>query len=147
MTETLVQPESNTMPMEVRRAVGLLWLCVPIGLIAAIVDHWNRPSPKGVAFAVFFHIFVAGLWALLIWKIGQGRRWARITWLVLFACGALSNVFLALAALGGSKGAANDFNSPFSAVIVMVRIAISFYATVLLFSRTGGTWFLRKNVP
>jgi hypothetical protein len=145
MTETLVQPTSNVMPMEVRRAVGLLWLSLLLTCIAAIIADWNRASRKGFGFAVFIQIFAYGLWALLIWKIGQGRRWARITWLVLFACGALTTVFLALGALGGSKTAANDFDLPFSAVIVVVQIAIQSYATVLLFSRTGGTWFLQKQ--
>jgi hypothetical protein len=145
MTETLVQPGSDVMPMEVRRAVGVLWLSLLLACIGAIIADWNRVSREGFAFAVFIQIFSYGLWALLIWKISQGRRWARITWLVLFACGALAIVFLALGALGGSKTAANYFDSPFSAAIVVVQTAIQSYATVLLFSRTGGTWFLQKQ--
>jgi len=145
MAETLLQPKLNVKPMEVRRAVAALWVSVLIGVVAAIVEHWNRPSHTGVAFAVFFYSSIAGLWALLIWKIGQGRRWARITWLVLFAVSALATIIQALAALGGSKRAADFFGSPFSAVVIGLRMAISFYATLLLFSRSGATWFVRKN--
>jgi hypothetical protein len=131
MTETLVQPESNVMPVEVRRAVNLLWLSLLLASTAAIIEHWHRVS-RNVGVTVFFYMVIYGFWALLIWQISQRRRWARITWLLLFACGALATAFHALAYLGGSKSVANPFNSPFSAVIVVVQIAIQFYAAVLL---------------
>lgn len=145
MTETLAQPDSNMMPVEIRRAVGVLWLSLALGSIGALIHDWLRVSRNGMGFVVFVQIFSYGLWALLIWKISQGRMWARITWLVIFACGALATVFLALGAMGGSRIAAKSLNSPFSDVIVVVQIAIQSYATVLLFSRKAGTWFLRNN--
>jgi len=144
MTEMLAS-ESNVMPVEVRRAIGVLWLSLLAGFVAGIVEDWNRPSPKGVDLAVFIQIFVYGLWAFLIWKISLGSRWARVTWFLLFSWSALAAVFFALGFLGGSKSHANPFNSHFSAAISVVQIALQSYATVLLFSRAGGTWFLRKR--
>ena len=133
------------MPVEIRRAVGVLWLSLALGSTAALIHDWLRDSRNGLGFVLFVQIFSYGLWAFLIWKISQRRMWARIAWLVIFACGALATVFLALGAMGGSRIAAKSFNSPFSDVIVVVQIAIQSYATVLLFSRKAGRWFLRNN--
>jgi predicted neutral ceramidase superfamily lipid hydrolase len=141
MTETLIQPDSSIMPGEIRRVVGILWLSLLLALIATLID-WRHVSRYGVGFTVFIQIFSYSLWAILIWKIGQGRSWARITWLLLFAGGALISVLFTV--YSGTYRAA-VFGSSFSAVVFVVQTAIQFYAFVLLFTPKGRAWFLRNR--
>ncbi len=141
MTETLIQPDSNIMPVEIRRAVAVLWLSLLLAFIATIID-WREVSRYGVGFTVFVQVFSDGLWALLIWKIGQGRSWARITWLLLFAGGAL---VVALFTVYSKTFRAGVLGSVSSAVFFGIQTAIQLYATVLLFTTNGQAWFARNR--
>ena len=77
MTETLVQSELKMRPVEIRRAVGVLWLSLLLAIVATIID-WRHVYRKNVAFSVVVQIFTYGFLALLIWKVSKGRNWARI---------------------------------------------------------------------
>ncbi len=129
------------MPREVRRAVGVLWLSLLLAFIATIID-WRHVSRDGVGFTVFVQIFSDGLLALLIWKISQGRSWARITWLLLFAGGVLIVVLFIVYSRTYRAGV---FGSTFTTVIFAIQTAIQLYATVLLFTAKARAWFLRTN--
>ena len=86
MAEILVQPESTVIPAEVRRAVGLLWLSLPLAAATTIID--GRHVYRGNAyFSVIIQIVTFRFFALLIWKLSQGRSWARITFLCIFVVG------------------------------------------------------------
>jgi len=139
MTETLIEPQSNVMPEEIRRAVGVLWLSLLLGVVSSLVN-WHRIEDP--VFAVVVQIFTSGFMALLIWKISQGRNWARVTWLVLFVGGCLVNVLFTLFSKTYRVGV---FGSFFPAAVFVVQTAIQFYAVVLLFTAKGRTWFVRKQ--
>jgi hypothetical protein len=141
MTETPIQPESKVMPVEIRRAVSVLWLSLLLAAIATAVQ-WLQIYLEDPVSAVVDHILAWVFFALLIWKISQGRGWARITWLFAFVVGWLLTV---LFALFSNTYRAVVFHSPFSEGIGLVQVAIQFYATVLLFTSNGRTWFLQKR--
>jgi hypothetical protein len=141
MIETLIPPDSNIMPAEIRRAVRVLWLSLLLAFIVAIIDL-RHVSRYHVGHTVFVQIFSDGFLALLIWKISQGRSWARITWLLLFAAGALIVVLFTVYSRTYRAGV---FGSNFSAVFFAIQTAIQFYAAVLLFTPNGRSWFLRNQ--
>jgi hypothetical protein len=141
MTETFIQPDSNIMPVEIRRAVGVLWLSLLLTFIATVID-WRHVSRYGVGFTVFAQIFPMVFWALLIWKIGQGRSWARITWLLLFVGGGLITVLFIVYSRTFRDGV---FGSTYSAGLFLIQTAIQVYATVLLFTAKAREWFLRNR--
>jgi hypothetical protein len=141
MTETLIEPQSNVMPEEIRRAVGVLWLSVLLGVVASLVNWRLFDRSEDPVFSVVVQIFTFGFMALLIWKISQGRNWARVTWLVFFVGGCLINVLFTLFSKTYRVGV---FGSFFPAAVFVVQTAIQFYAIVLLFTAKGRTWFARK---
>lgn len=141
MAEMLIVPESNVMPAKVRRAVGVLWLSLLLGLVAALVG-WRQVHHKNPVFSVVVQILVFGFFALLIWKMSKGRNWARFTWLILFASGFVLDFLITLFSRT-HRGVV--FRSPFSTVVFVLQTAIQLYATFLLLSSQGRIWFLRKQ--
>jgi hypothetical protein len=141
MTETLIQPHSSIMPVEIRRAVGVLWLSLLVTFIDTVI-HWRHVSRYGVGFTVFVQIFPMVFWAVLIWKIGQGRSWARITWLLLFAGGGFITVLFTVYSRTFRDGV---FGSTYSAGLFGIQTAIQVYATVLLLTAKAREWSLRNR--
>lgn len=135
MIETLVQRESSAIPVEIRRAIITLWLSVSLSVIATVANWW-LVGPKHPALQIFNIAF----FMLLIWKVSEGRNWARITWLVVFMGGCC---LVLLFALLSRVYRAEVFRSPFSVVVFVVQASIQFYATVLLCTSKGRAWFLR----
>jgi len=127
------------MPVEIHRAISIVWLSVSLIVIATIGNWWLVP-PKHPAFSVILQIFNVAFFAFLIRKISRGRNWARIIWLVLFVGGCCVVMLFALVSKVYRAGV---FYSPFSMVVFVVQAAIQFYATVLLCTSKGRAWFLR----
>jgi hypothetical protein len=85
-----------------------------------------------MAFILLFMILLA----CLIWKIGQGRNWARITYLLLFIVGLLASPFVLWSTFQRSAG---------SAYVSIALIAIEGYALLLLFRPSARGWFDQKK--
>ena len=141
MTKTLIQPNSDIMPVEIRRAVGVLWLSLLLNFVAMVAD-WRHVSRYGSGFTLFVQIVPIIFLALLIWKISQGRSWARITWLLLFAGGGLITVLFTVYSRSFRNGV---FGSTYSAGLFTIQAALQVYATVLLVSAKAREWFLRNR--
>src|ERR1035441_3929891 len=76
-------------PPAIRRAIALLWFSLGISL-GAVPFEWSWLRSVSSVFSIVSENFLsAGLFAFFIWKIGQGKNWARITYLVLFVLGGL----------------------------------------------------------
>ena len=142
MTETLIEPRSNVMPEAVRRAVGVLWLSVLLAVVSSLVNWRIAERAEDPLVSVAARIFTFGFMALLIWKISQGRNWARVTWLVILVGGSSITMLLALFFKTYRIGV---FGSFFSAAVFVIQTALQSYAIVLLFTARGGTWFARKK--
>ena len=143
MTKTLIEPRSNVMPESVRRAVAVLWLSVLLAVVSSLVN-WRIAERAGdplVSAAAL--IFTCGFMALLIWKISQGRNWARVTWLFILVGGSSITMLLTLFSKTYRIGV---FGSFFLAAIFVIQTAIQSYAMVLLFTARGWTWFVRETV-
>jgi len=139
MTETVVQPDLKIMPMEIRRAVGALWLSLLLNFIVTVID-WGHVSRYRLGCAVFVQIFPIICLALLIWKIGQGRSWARTILLVLLVGGGLITVLFTMY----SRTFRDEvFRSTYSAGFFAIQSTIQIYATVLLFTAKARDWFVR----
>jgi uncharacterized membrane protein YuzA (DUF378 family) len=142
MTETVGPPESKAMPVEIRRAVNVLWLSLLLSVTAATIADWRQVYRLDSTFSVVVQVFENSFFALIIWKVGQGRSWARITYLLVFAGGCL---LIPLLAVFSETYRAAAFGSRFSVVVLVLQTAIQLYATVLLCTSKGRTWFLRRQ--
>jgi len=89
-------------PTEVVTATGLLSLSLAIGVVKLILA-WrliNSAGDDGIDFPFALSTLIFALNVLLIWKIWQGRNWARVTLLVVFTIGALDMVTALLSTPG-----------------------------------------------
>ncbi|AKZ64667.1 hypothetical protein F506_20200 [Herbaspirillum hiltneri N3] len=127
----------RTKPQAVRKAINLLWASTfGIGLIKTILDysHWSTLGTPIFRFSVL--LITSAVLVLLIFKMSEGKNWARITWLVFFVLGLLPS-FLTI------KGELS--RSLLLGAISIIQILVQIYAGYLLFSKGGGVWFRKLN--
>jgi succinate-acetate transporter protein len=132
MTDPLGQPSPHTPPPQISRATGLLWLTLVVGVLMSIIN-WRQNMANGrLVFDLVLLVLVFGLFALLIWKIGQGRNWARIVFLLLFGFGSVSSCVLAYGRFHRSPG---------TGIVSLVDSVVWLYVVWLLFVSPGKKWF------
>jgi len=131
-----VEYNKESRPKTVDIAVNLLYGTLGIGMLRVF---WENPVQQTnklvVGFSVFITIFVFAFMVLLIFKIGKGRNWARVTFLILFVIGIPLSVPVLL--LTFSK-------NPFFGIINIIQILLQLAAMVLLFQKRSSDWY--KNM-
>jgi len=117
-------------------AVTLLWIVIAIEVISSIFNFPNslklaNASGLGLwwlistlSFSLLFIIF-------LVWKIEQGRNWARITYLVLFVLGVPFIIYVYL----------TSEVSAFLIILGIVGMIMQIIALVFLFQKPSSDWF------
>jgi len=131
-------PDETTLtkPPQVTWAVTLLWGSLAIGLLNGLVD--SNPATKNASFA--FLATVMGLtfaiMGLLIYKIGKGRNWARITWLVVLVLGIIPYAF----------GLMELFNrSVLVGCLSVTQLVMQMVAIQYIFTKPGSYWFRKTE--
>jgi hypothetical protein len=134
-----MQMDSNLKaPGVVTRAIVLIVISTfLLGLIKATLDWTRLTSLSGTVFTATVLSCTLAFNAFLVWKIYQGRNWARITFLAFFSLGLLPWVFIVRAEFHRSIGLWS---------ISMIQAAIQAYAMVLIFTSPGKEWFRPKQV-
>jgi hypothetical protein len=117
--------------------VRLLWTNVALSVAAFFADPQHSPTESAMArvaiVVISFGLFAIAAW--LIFKIGQGRNWARWAYLVLAVLG-----YLTVAASWQTY--VNQFTaSPITAVLFALQLATEIPALYLLFTKPGREWF------
>ena len=132
----------SSRPSKVSAAVTLLYLSLALGVLPLpialppICDE-HREIPGSVI--VFIAIAVVAFFWFLIYKIGKGRNWARITYLVVFGIGVVIELPDVLAGLSGSSTAATG--APALALLGIATTILDVIALVLLFQAPSSEWF------
>ena len=123
-------------PLSIALAVNLMWAAFVLGPVKAILDPTIRNHPEVLLIGVF--VFVTQLFfGLLIWKIGKGRSWTRITYAVMFGLGVLPFVFFML----------EDFLAqPLIGVLSFVDLLLQGYAIYLIYFTPAKEWFRKAQV-
>lgn len=124
--------EKSTRPARVGNAVALLYATIGIGVFRAVLEFSTMASAATVALILLTWFIAFGLMALLVYKIGAGRNWARLTFLVLFLIG----VPLVILPLLQSLSAV-----PISGVLGIAQFAGQAAALGMLFAEPAATWF------
>lgn len=127
----------NRRPNKVSIAITLLWITIAIGVIRSIMEFSNLLEvaiargfgPKFVIFTTFFALAIV---AFLIFMIGMGKNWARITFLVLFIVG------IPFTVLPLSKSLLTNL---FSGVLGIGQIILQIIALIFLFQKPSSDWF------
>ncbi len=128
--------QKKSRPEKVSTALNLLWIMVAIGVIVSIFyfsDSLGRFNAAGGSLGglIFTLWFIYLVLVFLIWKIGQGRNWARITFLVLFIIGVPMTIYDYLTA-------ALNALEIVSGIVSMILQTV---ALVFLFQKPSSDWF------
>jgi hypothetical protein len=119
-------------PAAVRRAIGLLWASLAIGALTTPLNWAYLTSQASGAFNAFVIIFTFPITAFFIWKIGQGKNWARIVFLVEGLLGVVPFVFIVRSEFA---------RSPASGLLSTVQFGLQAVAFFLIFTSPGKDWF------
>lgn len=130
------QVSSMEKPVEVTRAVQLLYASLGIGLVKSIVDFGRISSQSSVGLTLFIMLVTFGLLFFFIWKISDGRNWARIVFLVLFLLGLPFSVPLYLEEFG---------RNIFLGSLSVIQVLIQLIATYLMFKKSSSLWFRARK--
>jgi hypothetical protein len=123
-------------PVEVTRAVTVLWAALALGPVTALVDMPYLRAQADPLFLGLIMVAVIAISVVLISQISRGRNWARITYLALTAIGSLPYVSL----LGGQFG-----RSPVLGGLSLAQMGLQIVALWWLFTRPGKTWFTASH--
>jgi len=120
-------------PEKIENAIKLLYMSIGFSVWAIILQSIRMQESLTDGYSLFFLLinpFISlGLIAFLVYKIKQGRNWARITWLVLMLLGLPSALIGVLAF------------EPMKSLIIIGQTIIQIVATVFLFQKTSSEWF------
>lgn len=144
-TEIIALSRIEVRPAEVTRAAALLCLNLAIGFVKVIIA--SRVIPGAVLLVDFFSPFSFTIWIfvlylLLIWKIWQGRNWARMTFFVIFVFG-IARTALDLVRLVLEPGR-HHVSRPL-AILTIVQLVISAYVLFLIYGSKSQRWFQPKE--
>ena len=136
--------EKKSRPDKVSTAIILLWIVIAAGVISSIFNFSSsleiaNASGFGLGWLIFTLYFTYLLLAFFIWKIGQGRNWARITYLVLFILGVPMTIYSYLISA----------ISTLSIILGIAGAIVQIIALIFLFQKQSSDWFKskKKKVP
>ena len=122
----------STRPHKVGTAVKLLYITLGIGVLRSVTEASMHAEATSPGFVMFVTFSVLGIMWLFVFMIGQGRNWARFTFLVLFIIGIPFSVLPLLQSLAAK---------PVSGLLGIVQIIIQIVALVFLFQKSSSDWF------
>jgi hypothetical protein len=121
-----------TKPREVKWAISLMLAALAIGPITTAMDWSYLKSLGPIQRLVLNQVFTLLLLSYFIWKVSQGRNWARVTLLVLFLLGLPFYFFYVRAEFG---------RSAISAVLSILQTVIQGTGLLLTFVAPAKDWF------
>jgi hypothetical protein len=129
----------QTRPAEIVWATVLLCLSLAIGAIKVVYSlHLFQLTAQDVIGLPL--IIILGLYVLLIWKIWQGRNWARSTLAIVLVIGLLrtATAFIPMPGLRISR---------VLAILHIVQLVIVLCALLLVYGSKAQNWFQPRETP
>jgi hypothetical protein len=132
MEPPIEQTGNGERPVQVNRAIQLLFASLAIGLLRAIVGLTQRVSGTPLILAILVVCTVFALGFILVWRISARGNWARIILLVLVLFGLPFAIMTSVAELKQSVASGS-----LSIIIALLQLL----GTYLLFTRNSNLWF------
>jgi len=123
-----------TKPLDVSNATKLLFISFSIGILTSMFTFTSQIESLGFLIVAFI---ICVWYVFLIFKIMQGKNWARITFLVLFILGIPGYISLLPSFLQ------THF---YSALFLVVQLTLNASALILLFKKTSSEWFISQKI-
>ena len=122
-------------PDKVTIAINLLWASLAIGIPRCVLEFSNFALQEPVSFIIVVQLFTFSIMGLLIYIIGTGKNWARITFLVLVIVGLPFYISPLLQSLQVNL---------ISGILGIAQFIMQIIAVVFLFYKQSSTWFTHK---
>ena len=121
-----------TKPAIIQSAISLLWASLAIAAVKVVLDWANFVGRGSAAFTAFIMIFTFAVIGFVVVKIGQGKNWARVIFLVVFVVGIVT-AFLTLR---------SEFaQSRLLGILSIVQAALQATALYFIFTSPGKEWY------
>ena len=129
--------QQKSRPDKVSAALTLLWITITVGVIRSVMEFSNslevaNAQGFGSGFVIFIIFFTLVFLAFFIFKIGKGKNWARITFLVL----SITGIPFAVLPLFKSL-----LTNPISGILGIGQTILEIIALVFLFQKQSSDWF------
>ena len=135
VADAAVGPDAGEKPRNVKIAMVLLWASFGLGLLGSVLKVVKGEYPPvlspPVAVAIYGLAQLPAIWFNL--KLGAGRNWARIVWIVLFAVGALISLTAFRTVAGSIKGG--------DMVRLAIQCVLGLGITGLLLTPSAARWY------
>lgn len=123
-------------PIQVNRAVQLLFASLTIGLIRAIFGLTQRVYGTPLILAILIVCAVFALGFILVWRISARGNWARIILLLLVLFGLPFVIIASMAELKQSIA---------SGVLSIIIALLQLLGACLLFTKSSNLWFRKRK--
>lgn len=136
MDPTLEPTTSVSRPIEVTRAVQLIYASFAIGAIRAVFDLAQKISGVPLLLALLGLVIFFAICFFFVSKIAAGRNWARIVLLLLLVIGlpfAIPGYIVELR------------TNPLHGSISIVMAILQLIGTYLLFTKNSNLWFRSRK--
>lgn len=130
-----VEQQAGARPQKVATAVMFLYVTLGIGVLRSVMEFPRLLAQTSTVFVAVVTIAVFGFTWFFISRIGKGKNWARITFLVLFILGVPLSIWPLLQSLAVN---------PLSGVLGLGQCVLQAIAVVFLFQQHSSEWFKKK---
>jgi hypothetical protein len=129
-----VEPAAGPRPGQVTWAVRLLWAEFALSILDFFLGWYLKPAGFGLVADLVASLLTLPLEALVIYKLGHGRNWARYV--------TLASVLLSILLWYGAarQGTAGD---PVTVIMGALELMLDAVALFLIFANPGRQWFKR----
>ncbi len=126
------------MPTQIILATRLMWASLGLVIINSAIQWGYLTSQATPVFLVTVQAATLAIVAWLIYKIGRGRNWARVTFAIMFVLGLLPALPMMAATFNRSLVAG---------CLTVVSTICQFVALYLIFTAPGRSWFSPAPKP
>lgn len=121
-----------TKPAIIQPAISLLWASLAIAAVKVALDWTNFVGRGSAAMTVCIMIFTFAVIGFFVVKIGQGKNWARVVFLVLFVLGIVVAILTWRSEFAHSR---------LLGILSIVQAALQATALYFIFTSPGKEWY------
>ena len=125
----------SDIPTKVTIAAKLFYVVVGIGITRAILTIFRHVDVRSPHFIIYTKILIYVGSLFLIYQLGKGKNWARVSMVVIFI------ICIPLVIL---PTFASFAHSPTDSSLAILQTILYIIALVLLFHRNSSNWFASK---
>ena len=129
--------ELSERPPKVSLAIKLLYLVVGIGMIRAVMTVLRHADVRSPYFFILTKFFIYTGSLFLIYQLGKGKNWAKVSLVVILAISIPLTILPAFESIS---------HNPIHTLLGFMQIILYVVALVFLFHNNSSNWFAAGRV-